>query len=81
MERSLDYHTRVIRGDKKRLLDTDCPFSTDTCSFSFLILRIWQSYLEGNTKICKTPESTYSLKRYGRVASSREEVQLLQMKA
>lgn len=25
MERSLDYHTRVIRGHKKRWLHTDCP--------------------------------------------------------
>lgn len=52
MEISLDYHKKVIRGDKKILLDTDCPSSAATSYFSFLILRIWQSYLEGNTKIC-----------------------------
>lgn len=35
MERSLDYRKKVIRGDKKILLDTDCPSSAATCSFSF----------------------------------------------
>lgn len=58
MERSLDYHKKMIRGDKKKFLDTDCPSSAGTCSFSFLTLRIWQSYLEWNTNICKTPTTT-----------------------
>lgn len=53
MEISLDCHKKVIRGDKKGLLDTDCPYSADICSFSFLILQIWQSYLKGTRTFAK----------------------------